>query len=406
MEKSIIYIHPMDTITTSTDGKLYKKVDGEWVEIKNTLYKSEKKYPSNQGVNGDYYAKYLRKYNHLLYSEDFTQSIWNKDNLTVASEPSVIFPNNACSKIFATQSSTKHSMSYVFSNDVGKYYTFSLYVKPNEFNRLQISLTDYLQNYGYKLNANFDSKTVDMQPFGDVSYVSSNSGQIEEIIITNADKTTFNYFRIWLTVKFDRALRLSANITMLDNNGNEVFEPSDITNGLFINAAQLACNTVPENYVKSEGTFKTSLYFENLYQKINNAWQIIDNSLLYVESENIPNDIGNDGDIAVKSSIIKVEPAIMVGNASTTSIFKRPAGTIHYSTLHKKWYVQTIPGIEYSLEYDVPKSGFKGIAMAISLNQQLYQTYSRYCYPHPSIQKGISNCGGCYNDWSRIHIKR
>ena len=61
MEKSIIYIHPMDTITTSTDGKLYKKVDGEWVEIKNTLYKSEKKYPSNQGVNGDYYAKYLRK---------------------------------------------------------------------------------------------------------------------------------------------------------------------------------------------------------------------------------------------------------------------------------------------------------------------------------------------------------
>ena len=32
MEKSIIYIHPMDTITTSTDGKLYKKVDGEYIE--------------------------------------------------------------------------------------------------------------------------------------------------------------------------------------------------------------------------------------------------------------------------------------------------------------------------------------------------------------------------------------
>lgn len=399
-------MHPDDMIISSNDGKLFHKNDGEWGEIDNTLYKSEKKYPSNEGVDGDYYAKYLRKYNHFLYSEDFTQNVWNKSGITVSQEPSLTFPKTSPIKLNATSSLSKHSMSYVFTNDLGQFYTFSLYVKPSELNRLQISLSDYLNEYGYKMNVNFYLKTFTTESFGNVSEVEFGGADLKETVITYADRSTFNYFRIWITVKFNKALRLSANITMLDASGNEIFMPEDTTDGLFINAAQLAQNVIPEDYIISDGTFKTSLYLEHLYRKNNDLWEIIDNDLLYVNGNDISNDLGNDGDVACKSPIIKIDPVLLVGNSVTVNVFKRPVGTIRYSTLHKKWYVQARPQLEYSLEYSVPKPNYNRAAMAISLNQQTYQTYSRYCYPRIDHKKGICNTGGCYNDWKRARIKR
>lgn len=406
MENAIVFEHPNDRIIASTDDKLFKKVDGEWVEINNDLYKSEKKYPTTEGVDGDYFVKYLRKYNHLLYSEDFTQNVWNKDSVMVTQEPSISFPKNICSKLTATKSLSKHSMSYVFTNDLGKYHTFSIYVKPNELHRLQISLADYTNSYGFKANANFDDKTIATKSFGDVSFVSLYGANIDETVITYADKTTFNYFRIWLTVKFDKALRLSANITMLDNNGNEAFEPNDTADGLFINSAQLSLNTVPEEYTICNGTFSKSLYLEHLYQKVNGKWSIINNKLHYLTTLDINNGFGDNGDIATKSPIIKLEPVLLCGNGSSVSVFQRPVGTIRYSTLYKKWYVQGRPQMEYSLEYTLPKPSYIKASMAIALNQQVYQTYGRYCYPKIDHRKGICNNGGCYNDWNRVHIKR
>lgn len=406
MENAIIFEHPIDRIISSTDDKLFKKVDGEWIEIDNDLYKSEKKYPTTEGVNGDYFVKYLRKYNHFLYSEDFSQNVWNKDDIMVTEEPSLSFPKNICSKLTATQSLSKHSMSYIFTNDLGKYHTFSLYVKPNELHHLQISLTDYTNSYGFKANANFEDKTISTESFGDVSFVSLYGANIDETVITYIDRTKFNYFRIWLTVKFDKALRLSANITMLDEDGNEIFEPIDTNDGLFINAAQLSLNTIPEEYTICEGTFKKSLYLENLYQKIDDKWSIINNELHYITTLDINNELGNDGDIATKTSMIKIDPILLCGNCSTINVFRRPIGTIRYSTLYKKWYVQGRPQLEYSLEYSVPKPSYNKASMAIALNQQTYQTYTRYCYPKIDHRRGICNTGGCYNDWSRVHIKR
>lgn len=406
MENSIIFEHPKDRIISSTDDKLFKKIDGEWIEIDNDLYKSEKKYPTTEGVNGDYFVKYLRKYNHFLYSEDFSQNVWNKDDIMVTKEPSLSFPKNICSKLTATKTLSKHSMSYVFTNELEKYHTFSLYVKPNELHRLQISLTDYTNSYGFKANANFEDKTISTESFGDVSFVNLYGANIDETVITYADRSTFNYFRIWLTVKFDKALRLSANITMLDEDDNEIFEPIDTNDGLFINSAQLSLNTVPEEYTICDGTFKKSLYLEHLYQKIDNKWSIINNELHYITTLDINNEFGNDSDIATKTSIIKIDPILLCGNSSTVNVFRRPVGTIRYSTLYKKWYVQGRPQLEYSLEYSVPKPSYNKASMAISLNQQTYQTYTRYCYPKIDHRKGICNTGGCYNDWNRIHIKR
>ena len=68
MENSINILHPIDTIKSSYDGKLFQKIDEKWVETNNILYKSEYKYPTNDvGNDGDFYAKYYRKYNYILY---------------------------------------------------------------------------------------------------------------------------------------------------------------------------------------------------------------------------------------------------------------------------------------------------------------------------------------------------
>ena len=74
MENSINFLHPIDTIKSSSDGKLFKKDGDIWDEIDSILYKSEKRMPTDDlGNVGDYFARYLRRYNYFLYSEDFSQ---------------------------------------------------------------------------------------------------------------------------------------------------------------------------------------------------------------------------------------------------------------------------------------------------------------------------------------------
>lgn len=51
---------------------------------------------------------------------------------------------------------------------------------------------------------------------------------------------------------------------------------------------------------------------------------------------------------------------------------------------------------DYSLVFVNPKPNYSGAALAITLNQQIYQTYERY--GRPSHFKGF-NTGGNYNFW-------
>ena len=93
MENSINFLHPLDTIKSSTDGKLFRKNSNKWEEVDGILYKSEKKLPTSEiGNNGDFYAKYYRKYNYFLYSEDFTQNAWNKNHCNLNKESTIVFP--------------------------------------------------------------------------------------------------------------------------------------------------------------------------------------------------------------------------------------------------------------------------------------------------------------------------
>lgn len=411
MENSIIFVHPEDYITASNEGKLYKKVGDDWSLIDSTLYKSELNYPSSEiGNNDDYYVKYARKYNHLLYSENFSAKVWNNFGFILNTEDSVKFPKTSSTKLIPNASANTHSLSYIFTNDEGKYYTFSVYVKPNELKNIQISLEDSNNTYGVKLDANLSEKTTSYTMFGDTSTIVYYGSNIEEIVKTYTDRSTFNYFRIWLTVKFNDEFKCSANIRI-----NET--PDNNSDGLFINAAQLALNTIPEDYAATTDTYITSLYLEQLYQKVDGEWVNYDHNLYYYDDKDLGDD-GEEGDIATLMSIIKINPALIVGRGTCYNVWKRPVGTIRYSQLKQKYYVQTRPGFEYSLEYEKPAPDYNRASMAMTLNQQSYQTFTRFCEPNTTTKYSVNhkvpsfefkpgiNCGGCYNDWSRYHIVR
>lgn len=389
MENSINFLHPIDTIKSSTDGKLYKKEDNEWIEISNILYKSEKKLPDdNLGENGDYYAKYYRKYNYFLYSEDFSQKVWNKNNCDVNKEPTLLFPYNQSTKLTASETLSEHSLEYLFYNKLRTTYTFSLYVHRNEIRNIALVLAEQDEKYGYTLKVNLLNNTFESSTFGDTEGISNTNANIEAL--------DNNVVRIWITAKFNTALILKAAIKLLDNDNNEVFKPDNKTYGLFINGAQLVESTEPEEYILSNGKYATALILKNLYTKNEDKWEITNNKVFFLNK--LPTkSVGTNGDISCIDALIELSPVVMFGDSKNINRWKRPVGTMFYNKHKDKWYVKTKRG-DYSLEFVKPKPDYHAAAIAISLNQQIYQTYDKY--GRVSHFKGF-NTGGNYNFWIR-----
>ena len=388
MENAINFIHSDDMLLTSSDGKLYKKSDNTWKEINNILYKSEFHTPSSGiGNNGDYYAKYYRKYNFFLYSEDFTQNAWNKVHCHLNKETTINFPYNSVTKITVTNENTEHGLDYLFYNELKTPYTFSIYVQKNEIQYISLSLSDQDNEYGYRLKANLINNTIKKESYGSTTDISNMSANIEKI--------NDNVSRIWVTAQFKTTLILKASIRLLDDNENFIFSVPNETYGLFINGAQLVQSLKPEKYIYSNGQYANVLLLENLYLKSNNTWKVISNKLIYLN--NLDNMLGENDDIACVEAILKLKPLILAGSSDNINRWHRPIGTLHYNKNKDKWYVTTKKG-DYALQFKHPKPNYRDAAIAISLNQQIYQTYDRY--GRPSLFKGF-NTGGNYNFWIR-----
>jgi hypothetical protein len=282
--------------------------------------------------------------------------------------------------------------------------TFSLYVKPNELKRIKLGLSDFKETYSVEASFNFSDETYKTHYSSSGGAITSAKTRIQPIQINYVDGSFFKYYRVWLTTKFPKALRVNAYITLLDNDGNEEFIPDDVSHGLFINGAQLVMDDVPEDYIDTDGEFKSSLYLEHLYRKMDDSWEIIDNNLIYADLDDDISSLGEDGDVLVTGGLVKIGPAMRAGTSSTVNVFHRPVGTIRYSKVDKKWYVQGLPTKEYSLQYKVSSPSYRDVAMAMTLHQSIYSTYSRCCGYKASHKFGV-NSGGNYNDWDKYHIK-
>ena len=389
MENSINFLHPINTIKSSTDGKLFKKEGGFWSETNNILYKSEKRMPTDDlGNVGDYFVRYLRRYNYFLYSEDFSQNCWNKNHSKVNKEPSLFFPYNNPSKLTATEELSEHGLDYLFYNELRQTYTFSIYAKRNEIKNIALGLSDQYEKYGVNIKTNLITNTATVTQFGATDDIENTSGNVE--VLDN------NVVRISVTAKFKSTLILKAGIKLLDENMNHIFQPINETYGLFINSAQLTESSTAEEYIFSNGTYASCLIFHKLFNKTNEGW-IETNGKIHYLTDEPTNDYGNNEDLACLDAIISFEPLIKAGSSETISRWDRPVGTMFYNPHKDKWYVKTKKG-DYSLVFRDPKPNYYGAAIAMTMNQQVYQTANRY--GHVRHMKGF-NTGGNRNFWIR-----
>lgn len=389
MENSINILHPIDTIKSSFDGKLFHKLDGNWTETNNILYKSEYKYPTNDiGNDGDFYAKYYRKYNYILYSEDFSQKSWNKNHCNINVEPTLYFPYNNPTKLSATNELSEHGMDYLFYNELRNTYTFSIHVRRNEIRHISILLSDSKEKYGVKLNTNLITNVATIERFGATDDIENIDGNIE--ILSDG------VVRIWVTAKFKTTLILKAGIKLLNDNMNNIFQPENETSGLFINGAQLVISDIPEEYILSNGKYATQLVLKKLYNKIDGEWVEKGGKIHYLTSEPTQS-FGLNGDLACLDSIITLNPMVRFGTSENVGKWVRPVGTMYYNPYQDKWFVKTKKA-EYSLVFKEPRPNYYGAAIAMTLNQQVYQTANRYgAVRH---MKGF-NTGGNRNFWIR-----
>ena len=389
MENSINFLHPIDTIKSSTDGKLFHKINGNWTETKNILYKSEYKHPTNEiGNDGDFYAKYYRKYNYILYSEDFDNKPWNKVSCKTNKEDSLSFPYNSPSKLTASEELNSHSLDYIFYNKLKQIYTFSVYVLKNEAENIMLSFGEQNDRYGVKAIFNLNTLESSINEYGETNDI--------ENINCGLQSLNNNVVRVWVTAKFRTTLILKASIKLLNENNEETFLPENDTYGLFINGIQLVESSNPEEYILSNGKYATQLVLDSLYKKENKEWVKTPNNIHYLDEEP-SSTTGINGDIACIDSIIGLNPLIKVGSSETVGRWDRPVGVIFYNPYKDKWFVKSKKG-EYSLVFKSPKPNYYGAAIAMSLNQQVYQTSNRY--GRVRHMKGF-NTGGNRNFWIR-----
>ena len=388
MQNSIDINHNTDTITPTFDGKMWVKNTTKWVESSNKFYKNEKKLPSDTiGNDGDYYAKYLRLYNYIKYSENFNTANWYKSNTRFVKEPLIMFPYNQCSKMYASTVAAEHRAEYIFYNDLESTYTFSLYVRPAELTNIQISLMDNRELFGVTVSADLTTETTDVKKidtnFGEiVSY----SGGIVEI--------SENVYRVYVTAKFKTQLVLKSIIKLLDSSNNPVFSTINDTYGLFVNAAQLTHSDTMGQYTFTNGMYSSVAVLEKLYKKIDGKWIETPNIVYYFDEE-LLNGVGAEGDVGLRDAVLTLLPTLRVGSSKTVKDSQKGNGTIFYDSKNDRLYVHTNRG-NYYLVYKYQKNKTKEISMAISLSQKTYQTYNR-C-GRVSHFLGY-NTGGGYNFW-------
>lgn len=388
MENAININHNNNSILPSFDGVLWVKNTTKWVISPQALYKSEKKLPTPElGNNGDYFAKYIRLYNYIKFSENFNTSVWYKYNTKLNKEPLISFPYNNCSKMTSTTDKAEHKMEYIFYNDLTSTYTFSIYVKAVELSNIAICLTDIKEQFGVNVLCDLEKKSVDVQEidteFDEIQYKDGN-------IITVSE----GLYRIYVTAKFKTSLILKGIVKLLNKENESVFSTINDTYGLFVNGAQLNKSQTISSYTFTNGLYSSVAILDKLYKKSDNEWSVIPN-IIYHFDGNPKDGMGSEGDIAVRDALITVAPAFIVGSSKNVKDSQKPNGTLFYDSLNDRIYVHTNRG-NYYLMYKYPKNQTKPVAIAISLSQHIYQTYEK-C-GNASHFKGY-NTGGNYNFW-------
>ena len=435
MENSINFYHDKNLIETASDERLFVKKnisttsepEYKWVEIENTLYKSEKTVPSQSlGVSGDYFASYKRIYNLIKYSEVFnsklSNNLWVNNGCTfINKEINPEFPYSLSTKMKGLISEKEHYIQYNTTTNDNKTFTFSMYIKPAESKAVILSLYDDTLTNGVEYKIDFEDG------YNEVFNIGNSSRAIYRNKFFEVFDENEKIYRIGLTVEFPLSYYISCKLNLCKvqlNEGvktfNKVFKTNVDSHGLYINSAQLSPSNELDNYIETQGDIKTSLSFIKLYYKMGNLWNFGSNKIYY--NTKIPENIGNEGDILTLTPILNIDPFIKLGDGSNIDESNKPEGFMYYNSSDGYYYIKTkhsklekvigynddepITQTNYSdcrLVYENQKPNTKAMLYAITLNQQTYQHYTRCS----SFNKGAShrpgfNTSGCGSFYGNV----
>lgn len=171
--------------------------------------------------------------NLLTYSNDFTNAIWTKDNVTLTSgvtSPSGV--NNAF-KLVESATTTVHSIYQTFVTLPSSVYSTSIYVKKGE--RFKVAVAD--RNTGIYVAFNLNTGTI----------IASNS-LIGKIELLNND-----WYRLTVTTSSAITVYVPQFFILEDSytTGFPILQPylGNATKGVFISFSQLEAGAYPTSYI-------------------------------------------------------------------------------------------------------------------------------------------------------------
>lgn len=278
-------------------------------------------------------------HNLISYSQDFTNSYWNKNGIVTYLTPSFADPlgTNTALKLIESTSNTFHEIYFANNMVAGNTYTFSVYLKAAERTYASIYLFD---------NENFNQAWINL----------SNGTQIPTDNSANVIITTTGIGSTWYRCSISSSVTISAitnssNLPYLPYGGVAILNsgtytnPVELTSNTYTSAADNITTRISANAFSTVGVTLDARVFLDLTTVAGRRY-IVKCSTIPLAGYNlslfIRNGTGGNGTILTSSYVSPSIALSFIASSTTTTLLFTNGNPINYSVFGIS--VQEIPG--------------------------------------------------------------